>query len=190
VKALTQVPSVLANLDKNPSWASALGDAYLNQPQALLDAVQAMRARAEEAGNLQSTPEETVVSEGSTIAIEPASPEVVYVPAYDPWIVYGAPLVPWPGWYWYPGLYAYGAGVAFGPSFGIGLYAGFGWGWHHWDADWRGHRIDFDHRAWASHSRTLFDHSHFHRGGEGGRRRGAVAHRRRRDGHHLVRRSG
>src|SRR3954471_17568834 len=89
VKALTQFPSVLANLDKNLSWTSALGDAYVNQQQAVLDAVQTMRKRAQQAGNLNSTPQETVSTQASTIVIQPPNPTVVYVPTYDPWIVYG-----------------------------------------------------------------------------------------------------
>ena len=95
VKAITQFPSVLANMDKNLSWASALGDAYVNQQQAVLDAVQTMRRRAQQAGNLKTTAQENVVTQGQTIVIQPADPEMVYVPAYDPWLVYGPPLVAW-----------------------------------------------------------------------------------------------
>ena len=145
IKALTPFPSVLANLDKNLSWASALGDAYVNQQQAVIDAVQEMRGRAQQQGNLTSTSEQTVTDQGPTIVIQPADPEIVYVPTYDPWIVYGAPLVPYPGWYWYPGLYDPVPGISFGLGFGIGWFAGFGWGWHHWDADWHGHRIIYNH---------------------------------------------
>jgi hypothetical protein len=96
VKALAQFPSVLANLDKNLSWTSSLGDAYVNQPQDVMDAVQVMRGRAESAGNLKSTPQEQVTTQGQTIVNEPVSPDVVYVPQYDPWLVYGAPLGVWP----------------------------------------------------------------------------------------------
>src|ERR1700733_10191857 len=78
VKALTQFPSVLAMLDKNLSWTSALGEAYVNQPQNVLDAVQVMRQRAQEAGNLKSTPQEAVTTEGETIVIQPTEPDVVY----------------------------------------------------------------------------------------------------------------
>ncbi|HYS07888.1 MAG TPA: DUF3300 domain-containing protein [Myxococcales bacterium] len=167
IKALTQFPSVLANLDKNLSWASALGDAYVNQQQAVLDAVQEMRRRAQQQGNLKSTPQQTVSAQGSTIVIEPADPTVVYVPTYDPWIVYGSPLVPYPGWYWYPGLYDPMPGISFGLGFGIGVFAGFGWGWHHWGADWHNHHIIHDHHPWSSHSRTFIDRNHFYRGGPG-----------------------
>jgi len=167
VKAITQFPSVLASMDKNLSWASSLGDAYVNQQQAVLDAVQTMRKRAQQAGNLKSTPQENVSAQGQTIVIQPADPQVVYVPEYDPWTIYGPPLVAYPGWVWYPGLYAVGPGISFGVGWGIGFFAGFGWGWHHWDADWRHHRVDFDHDRYISHSRTFIDHNHFYRGGPG-----------------------
>jgi hypothetical protein len=167
VKALTQFPSVLANLDKNLSWSSSLGDAYVNQQQAVLSAVQTMRKRAQQAGNLKSTPQENVTTQGETIVIQPASPEVVYVPTYDPWLVYGPPVVAYPGWYAYPGLYVGYPGIAFGVGFGIGIFAGFGWGWHHWDADWHRREVVFDHHRFESHSRTFIDRNHFYRGGPG-----------------------
>jgi len=102
VKALTEFPSVLANLDKNLSWTSSLGDAYVNQSKDVMNAVQVMRQRAQAAGNLKTTPQEEVSQQGPTIVIEPADPQVVYVPQYDPWLAYGAPLAIWPSWYWYP----------------------------------------------------------------------------------------
>ena len=163
VKALAQFPSVLANMDKNLSWTSSLGDAYANQPNDVMDAVQAMRARAQKAGNLKSNQQVTVQTQGQTVIIEPADPEVVYVPTYDPWIVYGAPVIAWPGWYWYPGLYAPGPGIAFGMGFGIGFFGGFGWGWHHWGCDW-GHRtVIYNHNTYISHSTTIINRNHFDR---------------------------
>ena len=167
IKAITQFPSVLASMDKNLSWASSLGDAYVNQQQAVLDAVQTMRKRAQQAGNLKSTPQENVTTQGQTVVIQPANPEVVYVPEYDPWTIYGPPLVAYPGWFWYPGLYAVGPGISFGVGWGIGFFGGFGWGWHHWDADWGHRRVDFDHHGYISHSRTFIDRNHFYRGGPG-----------------------
>ena len=82
VKALVAFPSVLGNMGKNLSWTSSLGDAYYNQEQDVMDAVQVMRRRAQEAGHLNSTLQQTVTREGSDIEIEPVSPEIVYVPAY------------------------------------------------------------------------------------------------------------
>lgn len=183
VKALAQFPSVLSNMDKNLSWTSSLGEAYVNQPQDVMDAVQVMRRRAQGAGNLKDNAQEKVTTQGQNIVIEPADPEVVYVPTYDPWVVYGGPVVAWPGWYWYPGLYAPGPGIAFGLGFGIGFFGGFGWGWHHWGCDW-GHRtVIYNHNTYISRSRTFinrngfrgrgdFNHG-FHGGGPG---RGPAAH--------------
>jgi hypothetical protein len=90
VKAMTQFPSVLQNMDKNLSWASSLGEAYLDQPQDVTDAVQTLREQARKAGHLQSNEQENVATQGNTIIIEPTDPQVVYVPAYDPWVVYEA----------------------------------------------------------------------------------------------------
>jgi uncharacterized membrane protein YgcG len=170
VKALTQFPSVLATMDKNLSWTSALGDAYANQPQNVLDAVQEMRRRAQQAGNLTSTPQEAVTTEGQAIAIQPADADMVYVPEYDPWTVYGEPLAFYPDWDWGPGAY-FGPGIAFGVGIGIGAFGGFGWGWHHWDADWHGHEVLHDHHAYlsrgpsyANRDRPFGDHNHVDRG--------------------------
>src|ERR1700747_1095901 len=104
IKALTQFPSVLANMDKNLSWTSSLGEAYVNESGQVMDAVQERRRRAQKSGHHDSTPQQTVKTDGQTIVIEPAEPEVVYVPQYDPWLVYGAVVSEWPGWYPYPGL--------------------------------------------------------------------------------------
>ncbi len=164
VKALTQFPSVLANMDKNLSWTSSLGDAEVNQPQDVMDAVQVMRRRAQSAGNLTSSPQQTVTAQGQTIVIEPVDPEVVYVPEYDPWIVYGPPVVMWPGWYWYPGLFVVGPGVSFGLGFGLGLFAGYGWGWPHWGFDWRDRRVIYNHNTYISHSRTFVNRGQFNSG--------------------------
>src|SRR5258708_15102120 len=118
VKALTEFPSVLANMDKNLSWTSSLGDAYVNQQQEVMNAGQVMRDRAQKAGNLKSTSQEKVTQQVQTIVVEPTDPEVVYVPEYDPWLAYGEPIGIWPGWYSYPGLFLAGPGMAFG--FGCG----------------------------------------------------------------------
>ena len=165
VKALTEFPSVLANMDKNLSWTSSLGDAYVNQQQDVMDSVQVMREKAKAAGNLNSTSQEKVSEKDKTIVIEPADPQVVYVPEYDPWLVYGAPLAVWPSWYWYPGLYLTGPGLAWGFGFGVGFFGGFGWGWHHWGSDWRHHDIMFDHHGYVSRSRVFANREHINRSG-------------------------
>jgi len=104
-----------------------------------------MRRRAQEAGNLNSSPQQTVNTEGSDIEIEPVSPDIVYVPAYDPWVVYGGPIVAWPGWYQYPGIWYGGLYPSYGVGFGIGFYGGYGWGWRHWGSDWHHRSITYDH---------------------------------------------
>lgn len=165
VKALAAFPSVLGNMDKNLSWTSSLGDVYYNQEQDVMDAIQVMRRRAQEAGNLNSTPQQNVATEGSDIEIEPVSPEIVYVPAYDPWIVYGGPIVAWPGWYPYPGIWYNGPTLFFGVGFGIGFFGGYGWGWHHWGFDWHHHYAEFDHARYYSRSRTFYNRNEYYRGG-------------------------
>ena len=165
VKALTAFPSVLGNMDKNLSWTSSLGDAYYNQQQDVMDAVQVMRQRAEEAGNLKSTPQQNVTTQDSTIEIEPANPEVVYVPAYDPWLVYGGPIVAWPGWYPYPGIWYEGPYLSFGVGFGIGYFGGYGWGWHHWGSDWHNRTVIYNHERYYSRSNTFYNRNAFNRGG-------------------------
>jgi len=171
VKALTQFPGLLGMMDKNLSWTSSLGQAYVNGQQDVLSAVQVMRQRAQQAGNLKSTPQESVTTQGNTIVIEPANPQVVYVPEYDPWIVYGDPLAFYPDWIGDPGFFFDGPGIGFGVGIGIGLFGGFGWGWHQWGTDWHGHGLIHGDRPYFSHSRefgnrdgfgggrTGFDHS-------------------------------
>ena len=144
IKALTQFPAVLDNMAANLVWTSDLGQAFHNQEADVMAAVQVMRAKAQAAGNLQSTPQVKVVQQTpQTIVIEPANPQVVYVPQYNPTIVYGAPYaVPL---YTPPVAIAtasisFGAGIALGAAFGgfgvFGGVGGFGWGWNAWRCNW------------------------------------------------------
>jgi Protein of unknown function (DUF3300) len=165
VKALTAFPSVLGNMDKNLSWTSSLGDAYYNQQGDVMDAIQVMRQKAEQAGNLKTTPQQKVVNEGPNIVIDPVDPDLVYVPAYDPWVVYGYPILPWPGWYEYPGIWFGGPYLSFGVGFGIGFFAGFGWGWPYWGFDWYHHYPIFNHARYFSRSTVFFNRNNFYRGG-------------------------
>lgn len=165
VKALTAFPSVLGNMDKNLSWTSSLGDAYYNQQQGVMDAVQAMRQRAQAAGNLKSTPQQTVTDQDSSIVIQPASPDIVYVPAYDPWLIYGDPIVAWPGWYPYPGIWYDGPYLSFGVGFGIGFFGGFGWGWGHWGFDWHHRYPMYNHERYYSRSNTFYNRGSYYRSG-------------------------
>jgi hypothetical protein len=175
VKALTAFPSVLGNMDKNLSWTSSLGDAYYNQQQDVMDTVQVMRQRAQGAGNLRTTPQQVVTTQGATIIVQPANPDVVYVPAYDPWMVYGGPIMAWPGWYAYPGIWYNGPYLSFGIGFGIGFFGGFGWGWNHWGADWHNHYATFDRGRYYSRSTTFYNRNAYYRGGgpRGGGRGGS-----------------
>jgi uncharacterized protein DUF3300 len=163
VKALAQFPAVLENMDKNLSWTSSLGDAYANQQQDVTDAVQTLRQQAHRNGHLDSNEQEKVTTQGNTIVVEPANPEVVYVPQYDPWLVYGEPIVAYPGWYPEPGLFLAGVGIGFGLGFGVGFFGGFGWGWHHWGYDWRGRSVMYNHNTYVSHSRTIVNRNNFSR---------------------------
>jgi len=131
VKALTQFPSVLANMDKNLSWTSALGDAYFNDQEDVMNAIQALRKRAQDAGTLKTTTQQIVTTQGQTTIIEPANPKVVYLPTYDPWIVYGAPIAVYPGYIAGPWVTA--PFISFGTGYPIW---GFDWGWPAWGFNW------------------------------------------------------
>jgi hypothetical protein len=167
VKALTAFPAILGNMDKNLSWTSSLGDAYYNQPQDVMDAVQAMRQRAQQAGNLKTTPQQTVTDQDSAIDIDPANTDVVYVPEYDPWLVYGEAIPPWPEWYPYPGIWFGGPSLSFGVGFGIGFLGAFGWGWHHWGFDWHRHAVLYNRSPYVSRSTTFYNRANFYRGAGG-----------------------
>lgn len=161
VKALTQFPSVLSNMNNNLSWTSELGDANYNQAADVMNAIQVMRQKAQEAGKLQTTPQQTVANQGSTIIIQPASPNVVYVPEYDPELVYGYPMPLWPGlnpWWGAPGPY-----ISFGVGFGIGAFMGFGWGWHSWGCDWFHHGVLYGGGGYLYHTHAFYDRdAYFH----------------------------
>ena len=145
VKALTQFPSVLDNMAKNLAWTSSLGQASETQQADVMTAVQAMRAKAQAARTLQSTPQLKVVQQNpQTIVIQPANPQVVYVPQYNPAVVYGAPtVVPL---YTPPVAVAaatvsFGEGVAIGAALGGGVAiggGGFSWGFSSWNCNWGG----------------------------------------------------
>src|SRR5580658_9156770 len=166
VKALTAFPTVLGNMDKNISWTSSLGDAYYNQEQGVMDAIQVMRQKAQQAGNLKDTPQQTVQTQDSNIVIQPAQPDVVYVPAYDPWLVYGYPVAAWPGWYPYPGIWFGGPSIFWGGiGFGIGFWGGYGWGWGHWGVGWGGRGVIYNNNRYYSRSNTFYNRNNYYRGG-------------------------
>lgn len=121
VRAVAHYPDVLFMMDQKYDWTVSLGQAYVNQPQDVLDAIQRLRAEARDAGNLVSTPQQEVVVEDDYIRVVPAAPEVIYVPRYDPLVVYAEPPPP------------YGF-VTFSIGFTIGA-------WLNRDCDWHRHRI-------------------------------------------------
>jgi uncharacterized membrane protein YgcG len=167
VKALTQFPSVLANMNKDLSWTSELGDANYNQQADVMSAIQFMRQKAKGAGHLNSTPQQTVTEQGDDIDIAPADPDVVYVPDYDPELIYGYPVGLWPGFYPWWGVR--GPFLSFGVGFGIGPFFGFGWGWRGWGFDW-GHRgLIYGGRPYEFRSHSFYDrNAYFHGGYRGG----------------------
>lgn len=168
VKSLVAFPQILEPMGDKLDWTQKLGDAFLAQQKEVLAAVQRLRARARQSGHLESNTQQTVIVEtpGSTeattqtiVRIEPADPQVIYVPAYDPAIVYGGwAYSDYPYYYWppYPGYYpgdAYLGGIAFG----IGLVAAvaiFG------DCDWNRGDIHVEHHKARNVDRN-FDASKF-----------------------------
>jgi hypothetical protein len=160
VKSLVEFPTVLANLDKDLSWTSELGEAYQNQPDDVMQAIQYLRHKAHDAGNLRSTPQERVYEEGSNVDIQPADPNVVYVPTYNPAYVYGYPVGVWPGFYPWWGFG--GPAISFGFGFPIAPFFGFGWGWHGWGIGWGFHGgVFFGGHPWAYRGGAFYNHAAF-----------------------------
>jgi hypothetical protein len=171
VKALTAFPQVLAEMDRNMRWTTDLGNAYYNQPQDILQAVQVMRQRAQAAGNLETTPQETVNYDQGNIEVAPANPQVVYVPAYNPWVVYGQPISPYPGFSllgaigsFVGGALSAGLGVGFRASpvsFGLGiLMTAFNrtpFGFIGWGLSWLAQSVLFHQSSYFSHSTSVHD---------------------------------
>jgi hypothetical protein len=170
VKALTAFPSVLANLDRNFDWTTKLGNAYYNQPQDVMSAVQRMRQRAYTAGTLRPTPQETVVYQPAGIVIQPVNPAVVYVPMYNPWVVYGAPIPVYPSYYYVApplppraaGSVVVAAAIGFTAGVVVGAFVHYGWGWGHWGCGWGPHPvIAYNHVTYVSRSVTVINHGYY-----------------------------
>jgi len=173
VKSLCHFPDVLYAMSEKLDQTTKLGDAFLNQQDNVMDTVQELRRKAQEQGNLKTTNEQKVIVEKDVINIEPANPEVIYVPAYDPLYVYGPWWYPaYPPYYWY---YPPGAVIASGIiGFGFGIFVGLGissWCWF----DWHHHYIDidihktgrfnrFDRGRW-DFNRHFWKHEPYHRRG-------------------------
>lgn len=135
VKSLVSFPPVLEMMGSQLSWTQNLGNAVLAQQSDTMSAIQALRAKAKKTGALQSNSQQTVTSQGSgsseTIVIQPANPQVVYVPSYNPTVVYGAwPYPAYPPVAYYPPGYVAGTALL---SFGVGMAVGAAlWGGCHW----------------------------------------------------------
>ena len=139
VKSLTRYPDVLSWMDQNLDWTASVGEAFINQPADVMNAVQALRAQARAAGSLVDTPEQKVVVEEEYIRIVPADPEIIYVPQYDPQVVYVESYT--------PSIISFGVGFAVGSWLNYDfdwrrrcVYRGNWRGWNHndWNNGWRG----------------------------------------------------
>ncbi len=136
VKSLVNFPEVLGAMSEKIDLTQKVGDAFLAQQQDVMKAVQSLRAKARSAGNLKTTKEQKVVVEKETIVIQQANPQVVYVPTYNPTVVYGAwPYPAYPPAYYYPPSYYAGA-AAFSFAAGVAVGAAWGYAWGH--CDWHG----------------------------------------------------
>jgi hypothetical protein len=151
VKSLTAVPEVLRQLNENLSWTQKLGDAFLADQKAVMDTVQSLRAKALAEGNLKSTPEQNVKTEQqdskTVYIIESTQPEVIYVPTYNPYTVYGVWWYPYPPYYVHPPAYVYPPHVAFT----VGIFVGAAiWG----NCNWRGGGVYVNVNHYNSYNRT------------------------------------
>ena len=160
VKSLLSFPQVLTMMNEKLDWTQNLGDAFLGGEKDVMDAVQRLRAKAQAAGNLKSTAEQTVTTEpappGQTsppqiIYIQPANPQVIYQPIYNPAVVYGP--WPYPAYPPYPPYYppGYVAGTAI-LSFGIGMAAGAAiWG----NCNWGGGDVDVNVNNYNNYTKNV-----------------------------------
>lgn len=177
VKSLVAFPQILEPMNDKLDWTTKLGDAFLAQQKDVFAAVQRLRARAKDSGNLKSNEQQNVVVEqapagGQTIVkIEPANPQVIYVPAYNPTVVYGAWSYPaYPPTYWPPPpAYYPGAALATGLAWGVGLAAA---GAIFSDCNWGGNDVNINVNKAANIDRN-FDRTKV----EGGRWQHDGSHR-------------
>lgn len=173
VKSLTQYAPVLNNMSQNLSWTSALGQAYYNQPTDVMNAIQTLRHMAQQAGTLKSTPQQKVVvenasggtsaapstttvtegSSGSTqvIVIQPAQPQMVYVPQYNPTTAYGTPMEAPPGYssadLMMTGLMSFGLGMMVGDMIGSSS--------NNWGCNWHGGNVTYNKNVYVSNSNAV-----------------------------------
>ena len=149
VKSLVNFPQVLSMMGEKLDWTQKLGDAFLAQQKEVMDSVQKLRAKAHAEGNLKTTNEQKVIVQEKIIVIEPADPQVVYVPVYNPTVVYGAwPYPAYPPAYYHPPGYAAGAFVA-----GVAIGAAWGYAWG--GCNWHGGDVDIDVNRNANINRNI-----------------------------------
>src|SRR5690348_8817339 len=134
IQAMAGLPDVVKRLADDIQWTTDLGNAFLVQQSDVMDAVQRMRKKAQDNGNLKSTEQQKVetkvIESKSVIVVEQADPQVVYVPSYDPVVVWGPPVYPYPPIYYPPaGYYAAGLAISFGVGVMMGAFWSGGWGW-------------------------------------------------------------
>lgn len=147
VQALAALPEVVNRLANDVQWTADLGNAFLAQQPDVMDAVQRMRKKAQDNGQLKTTEQQKVetqvVESKSVIVVEPANPQVVYVPSYDPVVIYGPPIYPYPPIYYPPaGYYAAGLAISFGVGVMMGAFWSGGWGW---GCGWGGNNVYINH---------------------------------------------
>ncbi|MGO9612807.1 MAG: DUF3300 domain-containing protein [Dissulfurispiraceae bacterium] len=149
VKSLVNFPQVLEMMSEKLNLTQKLGDAFLAQQKDVMDTIQKLRKKAAEQGNLKTTKEQKVVVEQETIIIESANPQVVYVPSYNPTVVYGAWAYPaYPPYPYYPP--GYGA-AAFVTGVALGAAWGYAWG----NANWHGGDVNINHNQNANFNRNI-----------------------------------
>jgi len=146
VQALAGLPDVVKRLADDIQWTADLGNAFLAQQSDVMEAVQRMRKKAQDKGNLKSseqiTVETKVIESKQVIVVEQSNPQVVYVPSYDPVVVYGPAIYPYPPIYYPPlGYYAAGMAISFGVGVMMGAFWGGGWGW---GCGWGGNDININ----------------------------------------------
>ncbi len=166
VKSLVAFPQVLEDLNRNMQWTTQLGNAYFNQPQDVLGAVQTMRQRAYAAGNLRPTQQINVTYAPGDILIAPVTPTLVYVPYYNPWVVYGAPVPVYPHYYYGPPrgvVFGTGLAIGFGLGIAIGAFTHFSWGYHNWAPNWHDRTVVYNHNTYISRSVTVVNHGDYGR---------------------------
>jgi len=182
VMSLVAFPNVLEMMNEKLDWTQKVGDAFLGQQGEVMDSIQRLRKLAQNSGNLQSNEQQVVRSEAQAIVIEPAQPQTIYVPAYNPTVVYG--VWPYPAYppYYYPGVAAWYPGTALvrGFAWGVGFAAAGamfgGWNWNNHDVNVNVNRATNINRNYNSNNvgaGNKWQHNAQHRGNVGYRDQGS-----------------